>query len=234
MLPLYLMEVQDVSKTFSYGLIKRKGRSVINNISLSIPSGGTVGITGKSGIGKTSLGKIIAGIIPPSKGHVLYKGRDIFKMQKAEWNTFRTKVQMMFQDPEGALNPLKVIGRQFNAVCRLMGEKDKNRARKRIQEVMDQTGLSDEILDRFPNELSGGQNQRVALGRVLLLEPEIIILDEPTSALDISVQAQILQLLKTIQQENRISYLYISHNKKLIEFMSDSIFSMDKDEQDSY
>jgi len=99
---------------------------------------------------------------------------------------------------------------------------------------LDQTGLSDEILSRFPQQLSGGQNQRVALGRILLLKPEIIILDEPTSALDISVQAQILHLLKKIQKENRISYIYISHNKKLIEFMSDTIFSMNKGEEDSY
>jgi len=234
MLPLHLMEVQDVSKAFKYGLAKRKDKSVFENISLSIPSGGTVGITGKSGIGKTILGKIIAGIITPTKGRVLYKGRDIFKLPKGEWNTFRTKVQMMFQDPEGALNPMKTINRQFNAVCRLMETTNKDRALRRIQDVLEQTGLSDEILSRFPQQLSGGQNQRVALGRILLLKPEIIILDEPTSALDISVQAQILHLLKKIQKENRISYIYISHNKKLIEFMSDTIFSMNKGEVDFY
>jgi peptide/nickel transport system ATP-binding protein len=234
MFPLHLMEVQDVSKTFKYGFIKRKPKPVLEDISLSIRRGRTVGITGKSGIGKTSLGKIIAGITPPSKGKVLYKSRDIFEMPKREWDIFRTKVQMMFQDPEEALNPMKTINRQFHAVCRLTGAKHKDQARKQIQEVLEQTGLSDEILGRFPQQLSGGQNQRVALGRILLLKPEVIILDEPTSPLDISVQAQILHLLKQIQKEKQISYVYISHNKKLIEFMSDSIFSMDKEDENSF
>ena len=139
-----------------------------------------------------------------------------------KWN-----VQMLFQDPEGALNPMKSIERQFFDVCRLTGSRQREEAVERTRRVLEQVGLSDEILCRLPNQLSGGQNQRVALGKLLLLNPAVIILDEPTSALDISVQASILHLLKDIQHRHSLTYVFISHDMEVIRFMCDEVISMD-------
>ena len=144
----------------------------------------------------------------PTEGRILYQDSDITKMNRRSRYRFRRNVQMLFQDPEGALNPLKSIERQFFDVCRLTGSRQREEAAERTRRVLEQVGLSDEILCRLPNQLSGGQNQRVALGKLLLLNPAVIILDEPTSALDISVQASILHLLKDIQHRHSLTYVF--------------------------
>ncbi|MFW5747744.1 MAG: ATP-binding cassette domain-containing protein, partial [bacterium] len=176
--------------------------------------------------GKTTLGKILAGILEPTGGQVLYEGRDIFSLNREERRNYIQNVQMMFQNPEGALNPMKRIERQFFDVCRLTGSASRAESAERTARALEQVGLSKEILCRLPSELSGGQNQRVALGRILLLDPKIIILDEPTSALDVSVQAQILHLLKRLQHERRLSYIFISHDPEVVDFMCDRIVSV--------
>mgnify|MGYP006304191379 CR=1 FL=1 len=223
------IDVENVSHSYRYGIVRRRQRDIFKNISFSIATGKTVGIVGKSGVGKTTLGKILAGIIKPAEGRILYRNSDISLMDRRSRYRFRRDVQMLFQDPEGALNPMKSIERQFFEVCKLTGTKKKDEASRKTKKVLEQVGLSDEILCRLPNQLSGGQNQRVALGKLLLLDPAVIILDEPTSALDISVQASILHLLKDIQRKRSLSYVFISHDMEVVRFMCDEVISMDTD-----
>jgi peptide/nickel transport system ATP-binding protein len=216
------LEVRNISKTYETGLFSRKARSVLENISFDVQEGRTFGIVGESGTGKTTLGKIIAAIEKPTAGEILFRGNTLAVMKRKEFPTFRRKVQMMFQDPEGSLNPKKTIRKSLDEVLRLI-KMPKGTREYAIRDSLLTVGLSREILVRNPNQLSGGQNQRVALARILLLEPEVIILDEPTSALDISVQAQILNLLKDLQQQKALTYVFISHDMDVIRFMCHDI-----------
>jgi len=217
-MPAVQLAVEHVSKAFGSGLLGRKRKPVLADISFTVKKGKSFGIMGESGTGKTTLGKILAGIENPSSGEVRFQGRDVFDMDSKSYTGFRRKVQMLFQDPEGSLNPQKTVGRALSEVLRLIrvpGEEWK----KRIGDILETVGLTEEILVRFPSQLSGGQNQRIALARILLIEPELIVLDEPTSALDLSAQAQILHLLKSLQDQRSISYVFISHDREVIAFM---------------
>ena len=198
---------------------------VLEGIDFTLEAGRTVGVVGPSGSGKTTLGRIVAGVDRPDEGAVRYRGQLLAQLSGNEWKTFRRRVQMLFQDPEGALNPAKTVARAFNEVGRLAGMSHAETG-VRIRELLDTVHLSPEVLSRVPSRLSGGQNQRVALARILLLDPEGIVLDEPTSALDVSVQAEILRLLKELQCMRGLSYLFISHDPRVIEFMCDSVASL--------
>lgn len=220
MLPV-LIKLQNISKSFGYG--KKQNRfHLFDSLNVEINKGETLGIMGKSGTGKTTLGKIITGLEPPSQGRVLFHGRDISHMKSAEYKKFRSRVQILFQDPEGSLNPRKTIGEILNRV-HLLTNTPLEKHRLLIERICSEVGLHPGLLDYLPRQLSGGINQRVALARILMLKPELIVLDEPTSALDLSIQAQILQLLKRIQAKSRISYMFISHDWPVIEWMSHRI-----------
>ncbi len=216
------LELQKISKTFHTGLLSRKPENILENISFKVQGGQTFGIVGESGTGKTTLGKIIAAIEKPTEGQVLFKGHPLSKMTKREYPAFRKKVQMMFQDPEGSLNPKKTIQKSLEEVLNL-AKFSKKKWTSSIKKSFQTVGLDEEILVRYPSEVSGGQNQRVALARILLLDPEVIVLDEPTSALDISVQAQILNLLKDLQIQRGLTYVFISHDMDVINFMCHEI-----------
>jgi len=170
---------------------------------------------GPSGEGKSTLGRVIAGLEKPTYGAVYYESSPLSEMNKTEHMTFRRKVQIMFQDPTGAFNPRKKIGSSVFDVLKLLKIPLLEHASK-TKEMLMTIGLPEEVLSRYPSQLSGGQLQRLALGRILLLEPEYIVLDEPTSALDVSVQAQILHMLKKVQAEKSIGYLLISHDEAVI------------------
>ncbi len=216
------LEVQNIAKTFESGLLSKKPKTVLENISFEVHGGETFGIIGESGTGKTTLGKIIAAIEKPTSGEIFFHGVAIAQMKGAEFFDFRRKVQMLFQDPEGSLNPKKTIQKSLNEIMRLvkMPQMDRKIA---LANILHTVGLSPEILGRYPSQISGGQNQRIALARILILDPEIIILDEPTSALDISVQAQILSLLKELQKLKNLTYIFISHDRDVIKFMCHDI-----------
>lgn len=217
-----LLKIERISKVFDSGLIFKTSKRILENISFEVNKGKTFGIMGDSGTGKTILGKIVAGIENPSGGEIRFHGKNISKLNKEEFSHFRRKVQMVFQNPEGSLNPKKNIKKSFEEALHLIKIPKKKR-KEVILDILRTIGLSEEFLCRHPHQLSGGQNQRVALGRVLLLEPEIIILDEPTSALDVSVQAQILNLLKELQAKKGFGYILISHDREIIKFMSHRI-----------
>jgi len=216
---LALLKAVNVSKAFESGLIFKKHRLVLHDISLEIEEGRTLGLMGASGCGKTTLGMILGGLERPSSGCVFYRGIDIKKLRGDDYLAFRREVQMVFQDPEGSLNPRKSIERSIHEILGLL-EIPKREWRNRTSEALEKVGLSEELLCRYPGQISGGQCQRVALSRVLLLNPKIMILDEPTSALDISVQAQILSLLKDLQRDMGLAYLIISHQPEVIMFMA--------------
>jgi len=215
------LRAENVSRAYRTGRFK-KSTTVLKEVNLEISPGRTLGLVGVSGSGKTTLGKMLAGLDRPSGGRVLFHGHDIWKMRREEFELFRRRVQMIFQDPEGSLNPMKSIERSIHEVLALLKVPQKKWT-ERTLEMLQTVGLSEELLGRRPSQVSGGQNQRIALGRVLLLEPEIIILDEPTSALDISVQAQILHLLKKVQHDRGIGYLLITHSPQVVSFMAHDV-----------
>jgi peptide/nickel transport system ATP-binding protein len=215
------LEIRNISKTYETGLFSRKHKSILKDISFKVEKGQTFGIVGESGTGKTTLGKILAAVERPTSGEIFFRGKPL-KRKKVEYTTFRRKIQMMFQDPEGSLNPKKTIQKSLVEVLDLI-KIPKEKRTVVLQNILRTVGLSEEILVRYPSQISGGQNQRVTLARILLLTPELIILDEPTSALDTSVKAQILNLLKQLQQERDLTYVYISHDIDVIRFMCHDI-----------
>lgn len=214
------LKAASLSKIYGASLLS-PGKCIFREISLEISPGKTFGLMGPSGEGKSTLGRVIAGLEKPTAGTVYYKGSPLSGMKKAEYIAFRRKVQIMFQDPTDAFNPGKKIEHSVSEVLTLLGVPKSKHARK-TEELLMTAGLPEEVLTRYPSQLSGGQLQRLALGRILLLDPEYIVLDEPTSALDVSVQAQILHMLKEVQAEREIGYFLISHDETVIRFMSDS------------
>jgi ABC-type glutathione transport system ATPase component len=216
------LEVRNITKAFESGVMAKKSKSVLTDISFEVHRGQTIGIIGESGTGKTTLGKIMVGIEKVSSGEIFFHGQSLAEMTKHAFSGFRRKVQMLFQDPESSLNPKKTIQKALDEIMDLI-HKPKSERKSALAIILQTVGLSPEILGRYPSQVSGGQNQRIALARILLLEPEIIILDEPTSSLDISVQAQILHLLKDLQEQKNLTYIFISHDKDVIKFMCHDI-----------
>ncbi|MDD3042023.1 MAG: ATP-binding cassette domain-containing protein [Methanosarcinaceae archaeon] len=214
------LKIKNLSKKYGAGLFS-EGTEIFREVSFTLEAGKTFGLMGPSGVGKSTLGRITAGLEKPTDGDVFYKETSIFGLAGAERTAFRRKVQLMFQDPTDAFNPRKKIDRSIFEILKLIKIPEPERPDK-TRTMLETIGLSEEVLSRFPAQLSGGQLQRLALGRILLLEPAFIVLDEPTSALDVSVQAQVLHLLKQVQEKWRIGYLLISHDEAIINFMSDS------------
>ncbi len=217
----------NISKIYHDGVIFRRENRVLENVTLEVTQGRTLGLFGPSGSGKTTIARILAGLEMPSSGAVIFNGRNINEMGAAEFSAFRRSVQMVFQDPESSLNPKKSIERTLKEVLGLL-RIPKEEQHDLISRTLESVGLSEEVLCRLPRQLSGGQNQRITLARALLLDPKIIILDEPTASLDVSVQAQILNLLKEIQRRRCIGYLHISHHPAVIRFMSDYVCVLHK------
>lgn len=212
-----------------------KGSSTIikavDNISLSITKGRSLGIVGESGSGKTTLAKILTGIIMQDGGEVLYKGRDIRTLGK-DYKEYRKNVQMVFQDPYLSLNPkLTVFSSMKDAVIKYCG---KNNVRQECENYLSMVGLDKEYLDRYPHEFSGGQRQRLSIARALSLNPEIIVADEPVSSLDVSVQSQILNLMKKLKLENSLTFILISHDLAVVSFLCDDILVMNRGEAVEY
>ncbi|MDH7596270.1 MAG: dipeptide/oligopeptide/nickel ABC transporter ATP-binding protein [Methanothrix sp.] len=216
------LRAQNVSRVYHEGLLLRRERHVLRNVTLEVEEGQTMGLFGPSGSGKTTLARILAGLERPSSGAVIFNGSDLRDMRGHDFIRFRRAVQMVFQDPESSLNPMKTIERSFREVLDLLGIPGDEHM-EIIRDALEGVGMSEEVLCRFPRQLSGGQNQRIVLARALLLNPKIVILDEPTSSLDVSVQAQILNLLRDVQRRRGMGYLYISHHPAVIRFMSDHV-----------
>jgi peptide/nickel transport system ATP-binding protein len=199
----------------------------VDGVALTIHKGKTVALVGESGCGKTSLGKAILRLGVPVEGQLLYNDVDLAQSGRPELHTYRNQLQIIFQDPYSSLNPRMMVGDIIQEGMNTHGIGENDKARKnRVRELMVRVGLSPDMVDRYPHEFSGGQRQRIGIARCLAVEPEFIVCDEATSALDVSVQAQILNLLKELQNELSLTYLFITHNLSVVEYLADEVAVM--------
>ncbi len=198
----------------------------MNDVSLAIPRGETVAIVGESGSGKTTTARMLLKLIQPTSGLIRFEGQDISSLNRAESKNFRQKVQPIFQDPYSSLNPMFTIERLIGEPLDFYKRGSGADRRKRVRQLLDDVALPQSMLRRYPSELSGGQRQRVAIARALALSPELIVCDEPVSALDVLVQDQVLKLLRDLQSEYGLSYLFISHDLAVVRLISDYVCVM--------
>lgn len=198
----------------------------VDNINIEIKKGETFGIVGESGCGKTTLGRVLIHLIPPTAGTLVFMESDLTKINKTELRKLRPHMQIVFQDPSSSLNPRmtvkNIIGEPLRINRKIKGEA----LTKKVLELLQTVGLDKQHMYRYPHEFSGGQKQRIGVARALALNPDLIILDEPTSALDVSVQAQILNLFKDLQKKFELTYLFITHDLSVIKYISDRVAVM--------
>lgn len=229
----YIMEIKKLKKLFANqkSLLGRPINYVnaVNQVDLNIPRGLTLGIAGESGCGKSTLANLILGMEKPTEGSILYDGADIGAMTRKERNKYKipTKIQIVAQNSAQVLSPRKTIGFLLSEPMLLNKPyHSQEAARPKVTELLERVGLSQELYNRLPHQLSGGQQQRVCIARALSLSPEIIILDEPTSSLDISVQAKVLNLLARLQKEDNLTYILITHDIRVAEYICHQIAVM--------
>ncbi|MED3782149.1 dipeptide ABC transporter ATP-binding protein [Heyndrickxia sporothermodurans] len=217
-----VLEINHVKKHFEVG--KGARLKAVDNVSFHINEGETFGLVGESGCGKSTTGRLIMRLYQPTEGEVLYKGKNIHLLNKSEQFAFNRKIQMIFQDPYASLNPRSTVQEIISEPMEVHGLfKNKEERRQRVYELLEDVGLNREHANRYPHEFSGGQRQRIGIARSLALDPEFIIADEPISALDVSVQAQVVNLLKKLQKEKKLTFLFIAHDLSMVKHISDRI-----------
>jgi len=220
-----LLDVRDVSKTFSARVgLRRVPVSAVDGVSLEVRRGDTVGVVGESGCGKSTLARLVVGLVRPDAGEIMFDGTTTPAGGRRPRRSVRD-LQMVFQDPHSALNPRATIGEAIAFPLRVQGVSRADAA-ARVDEVLERVGLHGNHRSYYPHQLSGGQRQRVNIARALALRPKLVVLDESVSALDKSIQAQILDLLLDLQEEYELSYLFISHDLNVVEYVSDHVAVM--------
>ncbi|BAL81293.1 ABC transporter ATP-binding protein [Caldisericum exile] len=222
-----LVEVQNLVKYFPVlgGVFSRPVGWVkaVDDVSFHIFEGETFGLVGESGSGKTTAGKTIIRLIEPTKGKIIFDGKDITKLPENQLRPIRREMQIIFQDPYGSLNPRMPIGEIIREPLLVHGIGDRKEQEERVVEIMKLVGLRPEYLRRYPHEFSGGQRQRIGIARAIVLNPKFVVADEPVSALDASIQAQVLNLLLELQQKLALTYLLVAHNLAVVRHVSDRI-----------
>ncbi|MBX3389301.1 MAG: ABC transporter ATP-binding protein [Phycisphaeraceae bacterium] len=226
-----ILEVRNLLVRFprhSGALGRRTGwTNAVDGVSFHIERGRTLGLVGESGCGKTTVGRAVLGLIPAALGEIVFDGVDVRRAGASRLRALRRELQIVFQDPGGSLNARMKIGAIVGEPLVVHGiEKNAGALRARVAGLLERCGMPQDSIERFPHQFSGGQKQRIAIARAIALKPKLIVCDEPTSALDVSVQAQILNLLKDLQRESGMSYLFISHDMNVMQHMCDSIAVM--------
>ena len=225
-----LLETKNLSKYFTgkKGLLNRQPAQVkaVDHVSLTVNKGETLGLVGESGCGKSTLGRTILRLIPATEGQVLYNGEDILTYDKKKMWEMRQKLQIIFQDPYSSLNPRMTVYDLISAPLEVYKIGTKAERREMVEEILQEVGLDKQYLNRFPHEFSGGQRQRIGIARALILNPEFVVCDEAVSALDVSVRAQVLNLMRNMQQKKNLTYLFISHDLSVVRHISDRIAVM--------
>ena len=225
-----LLEVDNLTVHFPAGRGLLTGRRqvvhAVDGISFSLAEGQTLGVVGESGCGKTTLGLAILKLIPLTSGRVSYQGQDLSALSDRQMRRFRREMQIIFQDPYSSLNPRMTVRRIISDPMRVHRRRNAGEMRDRVDYLLEKVGLTPDQADRYPHEFSGGQRQRIGIARALSLEPKLIIADEPVSALDVSIQAQIINLLLDLHDEFGLSYIFISHDLAVVEYICDHVAVM--------
>lgn len=225
-----IVSLVNVTKTFPAGksLFGRSTRFVhaVNNVSFDIVEGETFAIVGESGCGKSTTGRLINHLLIPDRGEIYFQGKEISKISQDEMRPLRKDMQMIFQDPAGSLNPRMRVAELIEEPLLIHTKMTAAERRKVVHELLGIVGLSGRLADRYPHEFSGGQKQRIGIARALTVNPKLLIADEPISALDVSIQAQVLNLLRRLQERYQLTYLFISHDLSVVEMISDRVAVM--------
>ena len=218
-----LVEIQQVSKHFkvSEGTLK-----AVDHVNLDIYKGETLGLVGESGCGKSTFGKVLMGIYPPTLGKIIYHGKETMEINKKTLFTYSKIAQIIFQDPYSSLDPRMTVGSIIEEGMIIHKMYGKQKRQERVYELLELVGLNREHANRFPHEFSGGQRQRIGIARALAIEPQFIVCDEPISALDVSIQSQIINLLHDLQSKLNLTYLFIAHDLNIVKYISDRIAVM--------
>jgi oligopeptide transport system ATP-binding protein len=223
-----LLSAQDLSCYFRLAGTWGKGPllKAVDGVSFALFPGETLGLVGESGCGKSTLGRLVLALLPPTRGHIVFAGEDLGQVSHKHLKDLRRQVQIIFQDPYSSLNPRMTVGQILEEpfLIHNLGRRPERRAW--VEELLQEVGLTADVLDRYPHEFSGGQRQRLGIARALALKPRLIVADEPVSALDVSIQAQILNLLAELQQRHGLAYLFISHDLSVISQISNRVAVM--------
>jgi ABC-type glutathione transport system ATPase component len=221
-----MIELEGISKSYTSGFLHKQRKMVVRNASFTIGRGETMGLVGESGSGKTTIGRIVLRLTEPTGGTVWFDGTELTAIRGRALQDMRQRMQIVFQDPDTALNPRMTAGESITEPLLIWQRNSRHAINDRVAELLELVGLQPELSARHPFELSGGQKQRVAIARALALDPEFLVADEPTSALDVSVQAQVLSLLKEVRKARNMTLLFISHDLEVIRCMTDRVAVM--------
>ncbi len=226
-----LLRVENVKKYFpiTRGIIFQKqvaAVQAVDDVSFTVERGETFGIVGESGCGKSTLARVILRLLDPTSGSIVFEGRDISRLSRSDMRPVRREMMMIFQDPYASLNPRRRVGFIVGEALEINKMGTEREIKRRVQELLEVVGLNPEHYNRFPHEFSGGQRQRIGIARALAVNPKLIVADEPVSALDVSVQAQILNLLKDLQSEFGLTYIFIAHDLNVVRHISDRVMVM--------